>query len=70
VCFLIDEIGFVGATSMARIDATLKAVRCSNETWGGLFVVFTGDIFQLPPVQDAPIYEPIYATDKSLVKTG
>jgi len=47
---VIDEISMLDSTVLSCVDRALKALRESNEPFGGMQVVFVGDFFQLPPV--------------------
>lgn len=48
---IIDEISMVRADTLDAIDALLRMVRRKPETpFGGVQMVFIGDMFQLPPV--------------------
>lgn len=47
---IIDEISMVRADLLDAIEFVLQQVRHNNEPFGGLQVVFIGDLFQLPPV--------------------
>lgn len=48
---IIDEISMVRADVMDAIDAVLRSVRRRNyEPFGGVQLLFIGDMFQLPPV--------------------
>lgn len=48
---IIDEISMVRADVLDAIDALLRMVRRKPETpFGGIQMVFIGDMFQLPPV--------------------
>jgi hypothetical protein len=48
---IIDEISMVRADVMDAVDAVLRSVRRRpNEPFGGLQLLFIGDMFQLPPV--------------------
>lgn len=47
---IIDEISMVRADLLDSIDTFLKTVRKSNQPFGGVRMVFFGDLFQLPPV--------------------
>ncbi len=49
-CLVIDEISMVKADLLDKLDLILKYYRHSNKPFGGLQVLLTGDIFQLPPV--------------------
>jgi hypothetical protein len=48
---IIDEVSMVRSDTMDAIDTVLRHVRKrSNERFGGVQVLFIGDMFQLPPV--------------------
>lgn len=48
---VIDEVSMVRADTMDAIDAVLRSVRRRlYETFGGVQLLFIGDMFQLPPV--------------------
>ncbi|MNU25668.1 exonuclease V subunit alpha [compost metagenome] len=48
---IIDEISMVRADTMDAIDALLRMVRYKPDTpFGGVQMIFIGDMFQLPPV--------------------
>jgi hypothetical protein len=47
---VIDEISMVRADIMDAIDAVLRHVRRKDLPFGGLQMLFIGDMFQLPPV--------------------
>jgi len=47
---IIDEISMVRADIMDAIDAVLRFVRRKDLPFGGMQVLFIGDMFQLPPV--------------------
>lgn len=48
---IIDEISMVRADTLDAIDALLRMVRYKPDTpFGGVQLVFIGDMFQLPPV--------------------
>src|SRR5690606_33741883 len=49
---VIDEISMVRADLLDAMDATLRHFRYRNNElfWGGVQVIFIGDMFQLPPV--------------------
>jgi ATP-dependent DNA helicase PIF1 len=48
-CLLIDEISMVRADILDAIDALLKRARKNETAFGGLRVIFFGDLYQLPP---------------------
>ncbi len=47
---LIDEISMVRADLLDAIDVFLRRARMSEEPFGGVQMIFFGDLFQLPPV--------------------
>jgi hypothetical protein len=47
---IIDEISMVRADLLDAIDFILQEVRQNREAFGGLQVIFIGDLYQLPPV--------------------
>ncbi|XP_044578936.1 ATP-dependent DNA helicase pfh1-like [Cotesia glomerata] len=56
---IIDEISMIGAELLNQIDARLKQKITGNfdENFGGLDIIFIGDLRQLPPVRATPIYK-------------
>jgi len=49
----IDEISMVRADLLDAVDTVLKRARNNNEPFGGVQMVFFGDLYQLPPVVTA-----------------
>ncbi|MBI5152812.1 AAA family ATPase [Candidatus Peregrinibacteria bacterium] len=47
---VIDEVSMVRADLMDCIDAALRFYRRNKQPFGGLQMVFIGDLYQLPPV--------------------
>lgn len=47
---VIDEISMVRADIIDHIDHILKKVKKSKQLFGGVQIVFFGDLFQLPPI--------------------
>jgi hypothetical protein len=47
---VIDEVSMLRADTLDAIDQTLRRVRRDGQPFGGLQVVYIGDLFQLPPV--------------------
>lgn len=47
---VIDEVSMLRADLLDAIDWTLKTIRRNNEAFGGIQVLFIGDLLQLPPV--------------------
>ena len=49
---IIDEISMVRADIIQGIDYVLKIYRNDNKSFGGVQMIFIGDMYQLPPVID------------------
>lgn len=47
---IIDEVSMLAPDTLNSVDMVCRAVRNSNEPFGGMQVIFVGDFFQLPPV--------------------
>lgn len=47
---VIDEVSMVRADTLDAIDIILKSVRSDMRPFGGVQVLFVGDLYQLPPV--------------------
>lgn len=47
---IIDEVSMVRCDLIDLMDTILRYVRKSNQPFGGVQVLFIGDLFQLPPV--------------------
>ena len=50
-CIVIDEVSMLSGQTLAVAEEVARAVRQSNEPWGGLRLIVVGDFAQLPPVQ-------------------
>lgn len=53
----IDEISMMGANLFDKLDYIGKKIRRSEEPWGGIQLVLSGDFLQLPPVNDAWVFQ-------------
>lgn len=47
---IIDEVSMLRADTLDSIDASLRSIRRNPEPFGGVQVLYIGDMFQLPPV--------------------
>lgn len=52
---IIDEISMLSGKVLMGISTIMKHFRNSQEAFGGVQVVITGDFFQLPPVSREPL---------------
>lgn len=54
---IIDEVSMLGGTFLELIDSIAKLIRKNNKPFGGIQVVFSYDMLQLPPVKDVYPFE-------------
>ncbi|HYX09103.1 MAG TPA: helix-turn-helix domain-containing protein [Bacteroidales bacterium] len=47
---IIDEVSMLRADILDAIDVTLRSVRRNSQPFGGIQILFIGDLLQLPPV--------------------
>ena len=55
---IIDEVSMCGSLMFHRIDTRLRQIMGRDVSFGGVSVLLVGDLNQLPPVQDSPIFKP------------
>lgn len=53
----IDEISMVSASVLNRFDRTMRVTRRCNDPFGGIQMVFVGDMAQLPPIESKELIE-------------
>ena len=55
---LIDEMSFIGPKLLLKIDSRLREAFPNDQSihFGGRSIILTGDLAQLPPVLDKPLY--------------
>ena len=57
---MIDECSLLSAELLSEIDAALRFAKEKPDEWfGGIIVIFAGDLYQYPPVCATPLYKPI-----------
>ena len=63
---IIDEIGMMGARSLARIDERLRALKpeSRNERFGGVHVIGFGDLRQLKPVGESEVFSDLNSLEE------
>lgn len=54
---VIDEISMLSASTLDCVDRVCKFFKRSEEPFGGIQVIFSGDFFQLPPIEKKKQYE-------------
>lgn len=47
---IIDEVSMLRADTLDAIDDSLRSIRRNNKAFGGVQLLYIGDLFQLPPV--------------------
>ena len=47
---IIDEVSMLRSDLLDAIDLVLRTVRRNNRSFGGVQMLFIGDLFQLPPI--------------------
>ncbi|XP_055622388.1 uncharacterized protein LOC129765957 [Toxorhynchites rutilus septentrionalis] len=56
---IIDEVSMIGADVLNTIHVRLQEITGNfDEPFGGIQIVFCGDLRQLPPVNARPVYKP------------
>ncbi|KAI3973355.1 hypothetical protein MKW92_002223, partial [Papaver armeniacum] len=53
---IIDEYSMIGRKMLESIDLRCRDIFAINEPFGNVSIVLVGDIRQLPPVFDTPLY--------------
>ena len=61
---IIDEVSMVSSLNLAYIHLRLDEIFAKDEWFGGMNVLFVGDILQLPPVNGEPVFQRICITNK------
>ena len=56
---IIDEVSMVSSLNLAYIHLRLDEIFARDQWFGGVNILFVGDILQLPPVNRAPVFERI-----------
>ena len=56
---IIDEVSMVSNLNLAYIHLHLDEIFARDQWFGGVNVLFMGDILQLPPVNGAPVFEKV-----------
>lgn len=54
---IIDEISMLSSSTLDAIDRVAKLFKRNEEPFGGLQVIFSGDFFQLPPIEKKQMYD-------------
>lgn len=58
---IVDEVSMLGRRKLSALNRHLKPTKDERELpFGGVLMVFRGDLFQIPPVASELVYEPVY----------
>jgi len=63
---IMDEVSMVRCDTLDAVDRTLRHYRQSSQPFGGVQMVFVGDLFQLPPVaktEDIQVLQEMYGSN-------
>ena len=58
---IVDEVSMIGNTNINQIHSRLNQIygkSGSQDFFGGINMIFVGDLFQIPPVQQTKIFDP------------
>lgn len=66
-CIIIDEISMLGITVLMQINERLQEIFSVSEPFGGIDIIFCGDLRQLPPVRATPCYVSSYKKQENLL---
>lgn len=53
---IIDEVSMLGYPGLVAVHQRLQQIRDCEDWFGGVNVICVGDMFQLPPVMQTPVY--------------
>lgn len=72
VLLIIDEISMVGSNMLLEIHKRLQQIKAvlPDVAFGGVSILAVGDLFQLPPVGQAPIFKPVSDCYAQLYHSG
>jgi len=64
---LIDEISMLGCNYVDLLNCIGKSIRENNKPFGGIQLILSGDMLQLPPVKDGFVFESLFWEEANLV---
>lgn len=78
---IVDEVSMVSASMIDAIDLIMKKANATDKAFGGISVMFVGDLFQLPPIitdaeqrkyfsGDSGRYDSAFFISADIFKTG
>ena len=54
---IVDEVSMMSSTLFELLDTLGKKIRKNNKPFGGIQIVFCGDFYQLPPIENSFCFE-------------
>lgn len=72
VLLIIDEVSMVGSNMLLEIHKRLQQIKAvlPSVMFGGVSILAVGDLYQLPPVGQAPIFSPVSDSYACLYQSG
>ena len=72
VLLIIDEVSMVGSNMLLEIHKRLQQIKAvlPDVTFGGISILAVGDLYQLPPVGQASIFNPVSDSYAQLYRSG
>ena len=69
---IIDEVSMVGSNMLLEIHKRLQQIKGVSDdvTFGGVSILAVGDLYQLPPVAQAPLFSTVSDSYAQLYRSG
>jgi DNA replication protein DnaC len=67
---IVDEISLVDVKMLNAMDVVLKQIAENDKPFGGFHVVFMGDFYQLPPIDNRPLFKKFEDMDTENLRAG
>lgn len=56
IMIILDEVSMLSRKNLGALDCYLRSIFENNHDYGGIMVLFSGDLFQIPPIASDPVY--------------
>ena len=66
---IIDEMSMVGINDWNTFENYLQLIKEDDRPFGGVSILASGDLLQLPPVKQAPVFGKVKHTLESLTES-
>ena len=67
---IVDEYSMLGQKTLDKLSKQAKVATGSNDAFGGLSIILVGDVGQLPPVKQDPLYKGLNGRGTKLNSTA